>query len=74
MRMVVLLLILVLLCFHQDYWQWDDARLVFGFVPYSLAYHTVLSFAAAALWLVAVQYAWPKQVDVDGTAGGGEER
>lgn len=74
MRFVVWVLILVLLCLHQDYWQWGDTRLVLGFAPYSLAYHTVLSVASAALWLLAVTYAWPRTLNHRSPAEGEESK
>jgi len=63
MKYVVWILILLLLVLHQDYWQWNKSTLVFGFVPYSLAYHAVLSIAAAMVWLLAVQFCWPKGLE-----------
>jgi len=60
MKALFWLLILILLIFHQDYWQWDRSDLVFGFVPYSLAYHMGLSIVTALFWLAAVNLFWPK--------------
>ena len=34
---------------HQDYWLWNDATLVFGFIPSGLAYHAGFSICAAIL-------------------------
>ena len=31
--------VLVLALLHQDFWLWDDATLVAGFLPIGLAYH-----------------------------------
>ena len=56
------LLLAMLIVLHQDYWHWDDARLVMGFLPYQLFYHACLSLAAAALWLFAVQFCWPREL------------
>ncbi len=57
------ILILALLVLHQDYWQWDRAELVFGFLPYPLAYHAGISVAAVVLWLLAVIFCWPSGLD-----------
>jgi len=56
-------LLALLVVLHQDYWQWDNATLVFGFLPYSLAYHAGLSLAAAFVWLLAVLFCWPKRLE-----------
>lgn len=48
---------------HQDTWLWDDARLVFGFLPSGLAYHAAYSLATAAVWLLAILYFWPSQLE-----------
>jgi hypothetical protein len=61
MRYLVWSLVVLLVVLHQDYWQWDTATLVFGFLPYSLAYHACLSVAAAVVWLMATRYCWPRE-------------
>ena len=48
MKYFVGLMVLILLIMHQDYWNWYNGKLVFGFLPYSIAYHCVISLAAAA--------------------------
>ncbi|MEQ8790943.1 MAG: DUF3311 domain-containing protein [Pirellulaceae bacterium] len=59
MKYVVWILIALLVVLHQDVWFWDDPQLLFGFLPVGLAYHMVLSLAAAAVWLLATIVAWP---------------
>jgi hypothetical protein len=59
MKYLVWLLLLALLVLHQDYWQWNDARLLFGFLPATLAYHMGISIAAAVAWGLAVWFCWP---------------
>lgn len=57
-------IIFVLLFFlHQDFWNWDNRGLVFGFLPVGLAYHAAFSLAAALLWASAVKWAWPSDVE-----------
>ena len=63
MKYLVWTLIVLLVVFHQDYWQWDDGRLMFGFLPYALAYHIGVSLAAAVLWTLATKYCWPAGLD-----------
>ena len=59
MKYFIGLMVLILLILHQDYWNWYNDQLVFGFLPYSIAYHCGISLAAAAVWLVAVKFCWP---------------
>ncbi len=68
MRRLVYGSIILLALLHQDFWWWDDSdTLVFGFVPVGLAYHAILSLAAACLWALAVKFCWPADVDVENT-------
>ena len=62
MKWIVCLLVIGLLVLHQDYWNWDNDKLVFGFLPYSIAYHSVISLAAAVVWSVAVRFCWPRGI------------
>ncbi len=63
MRKFVWLAVIVLLVLHQDFWYWDDRTLVLGFMPIGLAYHMVFSIAAALVWLAAVKFAWPSDIE-----------
>ena len=62
MRSLVWALILLLFILHQDNWNWDSANLVFGFLPIGLLYHIGISVAAAVVWMLACQYAWPESL------------
>lgn len=78
MRLRLLLAGLVALgALHQDFWLWQDGRLLAGFVPSGLAYHAAYSLATAAFWLAAVRHAWPAHLDAeaktDGSSGGRDE-
>ncbi len=59
----------VLFVLHQDFWFWEDRRLVLGFLPIGLAYHVAYSIAAALLWLAAVKLAWPAHIEQWADAG-----
>ncbi|MEZ6091496.1 MAG: DUF3311 domain-containing protein [Pirellulaceae bacterium] len=59
MRYLIWMLVLVLIILHQDYWQWENATLDFGFLPRALTYHIAISLAAAIIWLLAVRFCWP---------------
>jgi hypothetical protein len=65
-RKAVYLIILALAVLHQDFWLWDDATLLFGFLPVGLAYHALYSVVAAGAWYLALTYAWPHEVEAFG--------
>jgi hypothetical protein len=67
MRWIVWLMLVVLVVLHQDFWQFDDGTIWFGFLPYGLAYHIVLSLAATGIWSLAVKFCWPAGL-VDSTS------
>ncbi|MEZ6130978.1 MAG: DUF3311 domain-containing protein [Planctomycetaceae bacterium] len=64
-------LVLLLTVLHQDLWYWNDSSLVGGIVPIGLFYHACLSVAAAFVWFLATQFAWPLG-DADESQPGGE--
>lgn len=64
------ILFALLFVLHQDFWWWDDTTVVLGFLPIGLAYHAGFSLAAAALWLSAVKFAWPSDIERWADEGG----
>ena len=60
---IALIAVVVFVILHQDFWLWDDARLLLGFLPSGLAYHAAYSVATAGLWALIVRYAWPAGLD-----------
>jgi hypothetical protein len=56
-------LILAVFLLHQDFWNWKNAGLVFGFLPVGLAYHAAYAIVAACLMAVLVNFAWPAELD-----------
>lgn len=44
---------------HQDFWWRDDAHLVFGILPVSLAYHIGWTTLVAVGWYLVVRCCWP---------------
>lgn len=60
---VVILAFLILAVLHQDFWNWDNARLVFGFLPAGLAYHAAFSVVASLFWLAVNRFAWPEHIE-----------
>ncbi len=73
MRLFILLYMIALFVLHQDFWLKDDASLLFGFLPASLAYHMAYTVLAAFGWLLVVKFAWPKFAD-EPTDDGGEAK
>jgi hypothetical protein len=67
MRFIAALLILGLLVAHQDYWQWNRNELVFGFLPYTIAWHMGLCLMTAAVWLLITTFCWPTHLDDPGS-------
>ena len=59
-QLVFWFLLAVLMIAHHDWWFWDDGRLLLGFLPMGLAYHALISLAAAGLWAWAVYGVWPE--------------
>lgn len=58
-RRLIFIALILLGLLHQDFWLWNNATLVFGFLPIGLAYHTAYCIVAAGLWYLATKYAWP---------------
>ncbi len=72
-------LVLALLILHQDNWFWLDERLVFGFIPVGLFWHSCISLGAAGTWFLATKIAWPLDTPTDipasaGTAASGKSK
>lgn len=64
MRNIIYGAAIILAVLHQDFWYWDDPTLVWGgIIPIGLAYHMIFSIVAAAVWALAVVFAWPTDVE-----------
>jgi len=57
------ILIGLLLLLHQDYWQWSETTLDFGFLPRGLSFHVGVSLAAGVAWWLATVFCWPIDED-----------
>ncbi len=53
----------VLAVLHQDLWFWDNRTLVFGILPIGLFYHAVFSIVCAGLWVLALKFCWPTELE-----------
>jgi hypothetical protein len=60
---VIWIAVAVLAVLHQDFWLWDDRRLVGGAIPAGLFYHSMFTLAATTLWALAIRYAWPHRME-----------
>jgi len=63
MRWLMALVILVVFALHQDFWNWTDTTLVFGFLPIGLAYHAGYSLLAACVMALMVRFLWPAELE-----------
>jgi hypothetical protein len=63
MKNIIWLLVALLIILHQDFWNWNSAQVVLGFMPIGLFYHVCLSLAAATVWWLACTFAWPQGID-----------
>ena len=63
MRNLVWLCFWLLVVLHHDFWLWQEEWLLLGFLPVGLAWHVGFSIASAALWLAAMRYAWPAELE-----------
>ena len=62
MKYAIWICLALLLVMQQDYWQWDNATLDFGFMPRTLTYQAIVSIIAAVLWSLATVFCWPKDL------------
>ena len=53
-------IVVSLVVLHHDFWLWNDATLIGGFVPVGLAWHGAFSLVAAGCWGAVVMLAWPE--------------
>ena len=63
MKWLLTLVVVVVALLHQDWWQWTDKRLVFGFLPVGLAYHVGYTVLASLTMALLVRYAWPAHLE-----------
>ena len=63
MKKILYIMVLCMIVLHQDFWNWDNDALVFGFMPVGLAYHAGYSIVAACLWGFAIKFVWPHDIE-----------
>lgn len=62
---IATVLIVALIALHQDFWNWTDKTLVFGFLPKGLAYHAGFSLVASAAMALLVRFFWPAHLEAE---------
>ena len=60
---IIVIVFIVLAVLHQDAWNWDSDKLVFGFMPVGLAFHALYSIVAATFWGLVMKFAWPHELE-----------
>lgn len=60
---IFVIVFFLLAILHQDFWNWDNASLVFGFMPVGLAYHVGYTLVAVAFWSLVMKLAWPNKLE-----------
>jgi hypothetical protein len=62
-KFLLFLLIVGVYLLHQDNWNWNNAALVFGFLPVGMAYHAGYSLLATGMMAILVKCAWPEHLE-----------
>ena len=57
---------------HQDFWFWNDHRLLFGFLPAGMAYQVAYTLVVFVWMLLVARFAWPPIDDAE-TGAAAEE-
>lgn len=71
---LILIVFLIFVVLHQDFWNWDNSNLVFGFMPVGLFYHACYSLAAAAFWAIVMKVAWPTELEEWAEGGSDQDK
>lgn len=56
--------LVVLYVLHNDWWLWNDGRLLLG-LPVGLVVHVAYMVVTAVVMLLLVRHAWPSHLEVD---------
>lgn len=54
---------ILMMALRQDFWLWNDPRLLFGVLPVGLAYQAGYSILAAFVMWGLVVFAWPVHLE-----------
>ena len=58
--------LVALFLLHNDFWLWDNPKVVLG-LPIGLLYHIGFCVAAAILMALTINHAWPSHLQDEGT-------
>ena len=63
-KLLLSLMVMAVFLLHQDFWNWNRTEpLMFGFLPFGLAYHAAYAVLAAIMMALLVKFAWPTDLD-----------
>lgn len=62
-RALIVVFFVLLFGLHQDFWLRDNSKLVFGFLPASLAYHVGWTLLVSFGWFLVGKYCWPERLE-----------
>ena len=63
---VLYIALVALFLLHNDFWLWDNPKVVLG-LPVGLLYHIGFCVAAAILMALTINYAWPSHLQDEDT-------
>ena len=66
-RWILYIALVALFLLHNDFWFWDNPKVVLG-LPVGLLYHIGFCIAAAILMVLTISHAWPSHLqdeDID---------
>ncbi|QDU61379.1 hypothetical protein Pan216_22350 [Planctomycetes bacterium Pan216] len=73
MKAILLAGLPVLYLLHQDWFFWNDPRMLFGIFPAALAYQLGYTLVVCGWMTALVLFAWPKDADEPQPLSGGKE-
>lgn len=57
---------------HNDFWLWDNPRIVLG-LPIGMLYHVTFCVAATLVMQMLITHAWPEHLEIEREPGAGGE-
>jgi hypothetical protein len=62
-KILLYIALFILYLLHNDLWNWNDSRLIFG-IPIGLLYHIIYCIVSTLMMIALVKYAWPQNLEV----------
>lgn len=63
---ILYIALIALFVLHNDFWLWDNPKVVMG-LPIGLLYHIGFCVAAAILMALTINYVWPSHLQAEDT-------